>query len=130
MSSNPNEGTQTMTTINQVARQGDVLLVRIGELPDGTSPTKRDEHGRIVLAYGEHSGHAHALRDPHVMSYRASDSGEVDYIEVGGSGPATLSHEYVSGQMADHLPITLAPGVYKVVRQREYSPEAIKRVVD
>lgn len=127
-----------MNVINQTARQGDVMLVRVDKLPEGLIPTERDKHGRIVLAHGEKSGHGHAIRDPHVMGLRMAGtepdptgvSGGVDYIEVGGSGPATLNHEYVSGDLAEHLPITLPPGIYRVALQREYSPEAIKRVVD
>lgn len=127
-----------MNTINKTARQGDVVLVRIDKLPEGLIPTDRDRSGRIVLAHGERSGHGHAIREPNVCGFRLFDtqpdptgvSGGVDYIEVGGSGPATLNHEYESGQMAEHHPITLTPGVYKVALQREYSPEAIVRVQD
>jgi hypothetical protein len=127
-----------MNTIKTTARQGDVVLVRVDSLPDGLLPTERDKAGRIVLAHGEKSGHGHAIRDPHVCSFRlattAEDptgvSGGVDYIEVGGSGPATLSHEYIGGQMAEHEAITLPPGVYRVALQREYSPAAIIRAAD
>lgn len=119
-----------------LARQGDVLIERIDALPDGLTEAKRDVHGHIVLALGEHSGHRHAIRDTDVTAFLvptaerdAALSADVDYILVGGSG-ATLNHEYVSGQKAEHEPVSLAPGVYKVVGQREYSPKAIQRAVD
>lgn len=126
-----------MNVIDRAARQGDVMLVRVDKLPDGLIPTKRDEHGRIVLAHGEHSGHGHAIRDKGVCSFRMTTTGEdptgvsggVDYIEVGGSG-ATLNHEYVSGQMAEHEPISLLPGVYKIALQREYRPAGVVRAQD
>ncbi|HEY9219505.1 MAG TPA: hypothetical protein VIO94_15770 [Phenylobacterium sp.] len=127
----------TSTTIDQIARQGDVVLVRIDKLPDGLIETKRDQHGRIVLAHGEKSGHGHAIREPNVTSLRMAGtsedptgvSGGVDYILVGGSG-ATLNHEYASGQMAEHHPVSLPPGAYKVVLQQEYAPAGIQRAVD
>lgn len=127
-----------MNTIEKAARQGDVMLVRVDVLPDGLVPARRDQHGRITLAYGESSGHSHSIRDPHVCAFRVTEAlddpsgvwGGVDYIEVGGSGPATLSHEYASGQMAEHHPISLPPGLYKVELQQEYTPEAIVRAVD
>lgn len=127
-----------MNTIEKTARQGDVMLVRVENLPDGLVPAKRDQHGRITLAYGESSGHSHSIRDPHVCAFRMGDAlddpsgvwGGVDYIEVGGSSPATLSHEYASGQMAEHHSISLPPGLYKVELQQEYTPEAIVRAVD
>ena len=119
-----------MNTIETTGRQGDVALVRIDRLPEGLKPAIRDVIGRYVLAYGESSGHAHAIRDAHVTGFRMAGSEEVDYIEVGGAGPATLNHEYENGKLAEHHPLTAEPGFYQVVRQREYSPEAIKRVVD
>ncbi len=126
-----------MPTINQTARQGDVVLVRIDKLPEGLIASERDKHGRIVLAHGERSGHGHAIRDKSVCSFRLATTGEdpsgvsggVDYIEVGGSG-ATLAHEYTSGQKAEHDAIDLPPGVYKVALQREYTPLAIVRAQD
>lgn len=119
-----------LVPIETEARQGDVYLRRIDALPEGLAPSPRDEIGRIVLAYGESSGHAHAIRDPHVMGLRMAGSEEVDFIEVGGSG-ATLNHEYESGVMAEHHPLGLAPGAYEVIRQREYvAPDIERRAVD
>ena len=40
-------------------RQGDVLLRRVSQLPDGA--VKSPKTDRIVLAYGEVTGHAHAI---------------------------------------------------------------------
>lgn len=121
---------------HEIIRHGDVLLVRVDELPANLTEAKRDEHGHIVLALGEHSGHRHAIRDQHVTSFLLPTaerdvalSADVDYILVGGSG-ATLNHEYVSGVKAEHEPVSLAPGAYKVVGQRTYSPAEIKRAVD
>ena len=120
----------------KTARQGDVLIVRVDELPAGIKEATRDKHGHIVLALGESSGHRHAIRDENVTSFRfesserdAALSADVDYILVGGSG-ATLNHEYLSGAKADHEPVSLAPGVYKIVGQRTYSPKAIVRAAD
>jgi hypothetical protein len=126
-----------MTTVTKEnpGRQGDVAIVRIDKLPPKAVEAKRDEHGHIVLAFGEHSGHRHAIRDKEVTAFRLESSerdalsAEVDYITVGGSG-ATLNHEYVTGQKADHDPLSLPAGIYKIVGQREYSPEAIRRAVD
>lgn len=41
-------------------RQGDVLLRRVEALPANVRPKQSDEE-RIVLAYGEVTGHAHAI---------------------------------------------------------------------
>jgi hypothetical protein len=103
-------------------RQGDVLLVLVGEVPDGARPIGRTD-GRVVLAEGEVTGHAHAIR-----SSGATLLGAVDdrYLRV--AAPVILDHE-------EHAPIKVAPGTYRVVIQREYVPPEIsivpfRRVVD
>ena len=120
-----------------IARQGDVMLEKVDGLPEGLTEKSRDEHGHIVLAFGESSGHRHAIRDQEVQSFVMDSaereanglSAECDYILVGGSG-AVLNHEYVTGEKADHEPVSLAPGAYKVVGQREYQPDQVRRAVD
>jgi len=107
-------------------RQGDVLLVPVEAIPDGATQADRDEASRIVLAVGEKSGHAHAIRDSNVTAFKmetaegdASNRALADYILVGGSG-AKLAHEYIDARKADHDPIELEPGAYRVVQQRNY----------
>ena len=41
-------------------RQGDVLIIPVAKLPDCLEPMKR-ERGRVILAHGEVTGHAHAI---------------------------------------------------------------------
>lgn len=99
-----------------IYRQGDVLLIEV-ESVDGGTPVKRDK-GRIVLAYGEVTGHAHAIAAP-----RAA------LVEWNGE-------RYVSSETAfvvhheEHAPARLPAGTFKVVIQREYTPAEIRRVVD
>jgi hypothetical protein len=45
---------------SQQYRQGDVLIERIAKMPTSTTPVARDA-GRVILAYGEVTGHAHAI---------------------------------------------------------------------
>lgn len=110
-------------------RQGDVFVERIpdSELPEGLIQVDRDR-GRVVLAYGEVTGHAHALAELNATLF--SKPGTTDrwlVIRATGatveSGGAVIRHE-------EHAPIVLEPGVYRVGRQREYSPEAIRFVAD
>ncbi len=42
-------------------RQGDVLVLEIDDIPKDARRVPRDD-GRVVLAYGEVTGHAHAIR--------------------------------------------------------------------
>lgn len=103
-------------------RQGDVLLVPVDEIPSQARPVAR-MGGRAVLAEGEATGHAHAIRSPGASLL---EDGEERYLHV--RGPVTLGHE-------EHAPIVVVPGTYRVVIQREYvpadiAPAAFRRVVD
>ena len=99
-------------------RQGDVLLLKVDELPKEAVPDAQEEQTRIVLAYGEVTGHAHALSTAHAALYK-HDQERYLVAEPG----ATLVHE-------EHSAIVLEPGVYRVVRQREYSPREVRFVAD
>ena len=101
-----------------IFRQGDVMVIRVDAIPPGAKPVKRD-NGRIVLAYGEVTGHVHAITDEEVTMFEV-DKG-ICYLDV--QMEAFLRHE-------EHGTIPLAPGKYEVRRQREYSPEEIRNVAD
>jgi hypothetical protein len=119
-------------------RQGDVLLRAVGELPKGCVEVSREKvgpHGRVTLAHGERTGHAHALRALCVTGFKKASSeyeamtGLNDFILVGGSG-AAIRHEHTNGLKAEHDAINLPPGNYEVAQQVEYSPAALTRVAD
>jgi hypothetical protein len=98
-------------------RQGDVLLQRIDRLPTDARPVEWQE--RVILAYGEVTGHAHAISTQYASMYMWKGDRLLE-IKTG----ATLVHE-------EHATIALPEGVYKVIQQREYVPEAPPRdVVD
>jgi len=95
-----------------MVRQGDVLLVPVDAIPDGATPVARDR-GRVVLAYGEVTGHAHAIKAPGATLL----ADEVDrYLRL--RSQAVLDHE-------EHAAIGLAAGAYRVVIQREYEPAPV-----
>lgn len=97
-------------------RHGDVYLFEVTEIPNGAKRTKVD--GDVILAYGEVTGHAHRISQKTVSLW--DDDGQ-RYLNV--EGPAYLTHE-------EHHTIPLSKGVYRVVQQREYTPEAIRKVRD
>lgn len=106
-----------------IYRQGDVLVKRVTSIPRAaTAAPKQDVHGnkRIVLAYGEVTGHAHAIHDLDAVDIFVTPTGET-YLKA--KKTAALQHE-------EHGRIDLAKGNYQVVIQSEYSPEAIRNVAD
>ena len=102
-----------------IIRQGDVLVFQ-SDVPAHAVPVER-ENGRIILAHGEVTGHAHAILERDVELLSVSDQAD-RWLRVGAGG-ATIQHE-------EHGAHVLAPGTYQVRIQREYSPAEIRRVVD
>ncbi len=100
-------------------RQGDVLLVKmeLAALPTGAVAQEGND-GRIVLAYGEVTGHAHAIDSAYAKMYQWNGDRLIE-VKPGGR----LVHE-------EHNPIDLEPGYYKVIQQREYEPGSFRTVVD
>ena len=96
-------------------RHGDVLIAATAALP-------REARRRAspVLVWGELTGHSHRLADPAVAQVWEA-AGEL-FVEVTGPAAAVVHEE--------HHPITLPRGIYRVWTQREYTPRAIRPVVD
>lgn len=107
------------------------------------------EAGRVILAHGEITGHAHevvdssAVLDPAEIEIPAADFFE----EPDGrrillvNRPCVLRHEEHGAIALDPANPTqvrqgdvflqpIGPGAWEVKRQREYSPEAIRNVAD
>ena len=119
-----------------IVRQGDVTLVRIGKtkVPAYAHEAKRDPDGKVVMEYGESSGHGHRIADKDVTGFRAETAemavvAGLDVVLVGGAG-ATMKHEYADGRHAEHEPIALREGVWERAVQVEYDPEEERRVAD
>ena len=94
-------------------RQGDLLFVFQGE-PPAVDLIARP--GLVILA-GEATGHAHRLTSGSILE--ASDG--TLYLEL--AEPTRVVHE-------EHDALTLSPGWWLVVRQREYTPSASRLVRD
>jgi hypothetical protein len=118
-------------------RQGDVALLPVAAMPADCIEMPLDK-GRIVLAYGEVTGHAHAIADHDQAAHIAAAAAEIAdaaiararlwrapngerYLEV--REPVTLRHE-------EHTAHTIPPGIYKLPQQVEYTPAQLRRVAD
>lgn len=153
-------------------RQGDVLIVATDHIPTGAKVLPRED-GRLVLAHGEVTGHAHVVDSPDAL-FLAADLDEmadrylqvldettcqVPVFEMRPTGRTITPEPYYDDERGamvypdsyeeleqvqvgtdtvpgaqvvhdEHAPITLPPGNYRVVRQREYAPEQIRQVAD
>jgi hypothetical protein len=106
--------------VSEQYRQGDVLIERIDAIPPAAVPATA--RGRWILAEGEVTGHTHsvAAEDATLLLLELEDEMEM-YLRV---------HTATEVTHQEHGPISLAPGDYRIGRQREYSPEQIRRVAD
>lgn len=98
---------------NMQFRHGDLLLERIDSIPKAAKKRNSD-----VILEGEATGHAHRLIGGAVLDLEGQA-----FVTVPKT--ATVVHE-------EHNTITLPPGDYAVIRQREYNPyeRAARNVAD
>ena len=108
-------------------QQGDVLLKKVDALPDGAKAIKPTGKG-FVLALGEVTGHYHAVAPQQGVECYEKDG--VTYLKVETSGK--LEHLKGPGTIADHNPVTIDEGLWKVGIVKEYDPfeEEIRNVRD
>ena len=96
-------------------RHGDVLIQQVSKLPEDL---KRLSHR--TLAHGELTGHSHQIQEKDgVVLWQSADE---LFLHV------TARHATVVHQ--EHAAIEIPQGIYRVWRQREYTPERIVVVRD
>lgn len=118
---------------NYSVRQGDVYIFQVDKLPESNMVTPVGENH--VLAYGEATGHCHAIRKEDCELFEANDNikalakkyGVVDERAITYGlrivvNNVKLLHGTPSKAFsdADHMPIELPIGDYIVLRPREY----------
>jgi len=113
---------------DHIFAQGDIIIERVDDAPTGP-PIGIDPDGAVVLARGEATGHRHAFYGGGVTMFRddalARDMPTelyIGHVNVGTSG-ADLRHE-------EHSAISLAPGTYRIRRQREFDLGEVRIVAD
>jgi hypothetical protein len=119
-------------------RQGDVQLQPVKALPDGCVEIDNDR-GRIVLAYGEVTGHAHAIAD-HITKREIGPEAAAEIAEAAiararlwraPNGDRFLEvRQTVHLTHEEHTAHALLPGIYHLPVQVEYTPAALRRVAD
>lgn len=98
-------------------RQGDVLLTP-ATIP--ASAQKSAAKGKVVLAEGEATGHAHTIAfSP--RSLTVYHDGPQMYLRI--KEPVVLEHQ-------EHSHLTIEPGEYLVKRQLEFWLDEVRRVAD
>ncbi len=118
-------------------RQGDVNLYAAKNVSlNGLKKAKSKVPGRVVLAYGEVTGHHHSIDASTATLYEPNDLVQELFrqqVNVANDAkcsgllvvdePTVLTHQ-------DHGHIELDEGQYFITLHREYTPKAIVRVLD
>lgn len=91
-------------------RQGDVLLIKVAEIPESAKPVKRD-NGRLVLAHGEATGHAHVIDSPPEEAVLLTDKENRRFLNL--VRDSVLKHE-------EHTNLHVPAGKYQQIPQREW----------
>jgi hypothetical protein len=159
-----------MKNQNQQYRQGDVFIARIASLPAKLKKAAL-EGGKVILAHGEVTGHAHAFAASDATKF--TDESGAEFFDVKGrrfdftlpivrrwknqvmvhhpelgviefaevdvqvdGNEVTVTGNFGLLKHDEHTAHGIPAGTYRgagmkgTVRQREYSPEAIRRVAD
>lgn len=117
-----------MKTFKNVGAQGDVRLVRIADgekIPSSFTRRDPDAKGELILAHSE-SGHHHVMDGDVVEQYSDAANSFIQYIVVKAN--AEMRHNKTGADA--HETIGVPAGTFKVIRQREATPEGFRRVED
>ena len=107
--------------IQKCAAQGDVLFIRVADVPGDAKPAiKSTSH---IVAHSE-TGHHHVARGEALMLHGHADP---MICFLSSASDIEIVHER---SFDTHATICLAGGVWKVQRQREAAPEGWRRVED
>lgn len=108
--------------------QGDIILERVADAKE-TEAINIDPDGAVVLARGEVTGHRHAFYGGATMFRDDALARDIPaqlylgHIKIADRQGAELRHE-------EHNTIKLAPGTYRVRRQREWDAGEARTVAD
>ena len=112
----------TKTFINRAA-QGDVYFERIDALP-GNVELAPIEYGSHIVAHSETSHH-HVIDSRNAQLFIDKTNEFIAYLKV--ISPAELKHLRAYDT---HETLAFSPGIYRVRRQREATPEGWQRAQD
>lgn len=102
--------------------------------PTATDDALPPENGRVILAHGEVTGHAHEIAEPAQATLREMEEAVRLLGDLSDAGTMTQAGLVLTDDSSvvhqEHATIPLAKGKYIVRRQREYTPEAIINVAD
>jgi len=123
-----------MKTFENMAAQGDMMIIRVDTVHGGNKVAlteipenfqEQTPEGRTHIVAHSETGHHHVIEREDTSYFTDPDDAFNALLKV--EKPTPLVHER---SFDTHEPVLLNPGLYKIRRQREYSPEGYRRVED
>lgn len=108
----------------QYCAQGDLNIFKVKNIPDGLKNAEK-KGNQFVLAHSE-TGHNHVVDDSNVTVLDDPNNEFVSFMKV-ALGGADVTH---MRSFDTHETIHLPEGLYRISRQREYTPEGYRRAAD
>ena len=112
-----------MKTVDRFSAQGDVEFCRVRALPKAAKAIVATD-ARHVVAHSE-SGHHHWCDAEGVSYYRDPGNAFVCYLRSEHAVDIVHARPHHT-----HETQRLTPGIWKITRQREYTPQGYRRVED
>lgn len=112
-----------MNSFKNQAAQGDIFIRRINELPSGLTQQQPDNSVHIV-AHSE-TGHHHTISARNADFFRPINDDMIMFLVI--NEPSDLIH---NRSFDTHQSIHFDKGIFEIRRQREYTPEGWRKVVD
>lgn len=112
-------------TFTKSCAQGDIRIVKLDAVPDvsGMEEVAR-ENGTLIVTHSE-TGHHHVLEKTSSRMFQSKDDEFTAILLLDETD--VLKHKRPHDT---HAPIQMEAGAYKVLRQREYTPDGYRRVAD
>lgn len=114
-----------MRKFNRIAAQGDIMILKIDALPKDVELVEHVPEGQHLIVTHSETGHHHVMEREKVTMFENKNNELEVFLQV--HRDATLDHLRPHDT---HESIAFGPGTYKVIRQREYTPEGYRRVAD
>ncbi len=113
-----------MIEVKKLCAQGDVLFRRVEVLPSDVA--ERDAGKQLVVAHS-YTGHNHAIEAGEAKLFEKLERDPmVCFLQIDGAYADVVHHR----QTDTHETVRLLKGCWEVRRQREWTPEGLRRVED
>lgn len=117
-----------MKKVSIQAAQGDILILKVDEVPANATPVQPEKAGEHIVAHSE-TGHHHVVREqvPNSVAYfQVPNEPLVSYLKIDDVfGDLVHLRDFDT-----HETLRLPTGSYQIRRQREETPSGWKRVED